>query len=58
MQLHRVATYLNPSFRDFSFVTDKSYRSTQHKSIKEGLIIMAIDIDSVQVINDTSVGYT
>ena len=57
MQLHWVATYLDPSFRDLSFVTDKSYRSTQHKAIKEGLITMAIDIESVQNTSNVSVSY-
>ena len=49
MQLHWVATYLDPSFRDLCFVTDKTYRSTQQKAIKEGLITMTIDIESVSV---------
>ena len=44
MQIHWIATYLDPSFRDLSFVTDKSYRNTQLKSIKEGLLIMADEI--------------
>ncbi len=57
MQLHWVATYLDPSFRDLSFVTDNSYRSTQHKTIKEGLITMAIDIESAQDTNSISVSY-
>ncbi|CAF3564092.1 unnamed protein product [Adineta steineri] len=45
MQIHWIATYLDPSFRELSFVTDKAYRTTQLKSIKEGLIIMATDIE-------------
>ncbi|CAF3826826.1 unnamed protein product [Rotaria sp. Silwood1] len=45
MQIHWVGTYLDPSFRDLSFVTDKSYKTTQLKAIKDGLIIMAEDID-------------
>jgi hypothetical protein len=57
MQLHCVATYLDPSFRNLSFVTDKSYRSTQHKTIKEGLITMAIDVESVEDTNSVSVSY-
>jgi hypothetical protein len=44
MQIHWIATYLDPSFRELSFVTDKSYRTTQLKSIKEGLLLMANDI--------------
>jgi len=57
MQLHWVATYLDPSFRDLCFVTDKSYRTTQLKEIKEGLITMAIDIENQQDINNSPVSY-
>lgn len=46
MQIHWIATYLDPSFRDLTFVSDKTYRTAQLKSIKDGLNIMAIDIDS------------
>ena len=55
MQLHRVATYLDSSFRDLCFVTDKTYRLTQQKAIKEGLIAMAIDVESAQDIDSTTV---
>ena len=44
MQIHWIATFLDPSFRELSFVGDKSYRTTQLKSIKDGLILMANDI--------------
>lgn len=46
MQIHWIATYLDPSFRDLAFVSDKTYRATQLRSIKDGLNIMATDIDS------------
>ena len=46
MQIHWIATFLDPSFRELSFVSDKSYRTTQLKSIKDGLILMANDIGS------------
>ncbi|CAF1449280.1 unnamed protein product [Adineta ricciae] len=46
MQIHWIATFLDPSFRELSFVSDKSYRTTQLKSIKDGLILMANDIEN------------
>ena len=58
MQLHWIATFLDPSFRDLSFVTDKKSQSTQFKAIKEGLILMASDLENQQDIDDSSVSYS
>ena len=35
LQLHWIATYLDPSFKSFSFVGDRSYVEEQKKEIPE-----------------------
>jgi hypothetical protein len=44
MTIHWIATFLDPSFRELSFVNDKSYRLKQIKSIEGGLFALAADI--------------
>jgi hypothetical protein len=44
MQLHWIATFFDPSFRELSFVTDKPYRLIQLKAIENGLYSMADDV--------------
>ncbi|CAF4178595.1 unnamed protein product [Rotaria sordida] len=56
MQIHWIATFLDPSFRDLSFVNDKSYRLKQIKCIENGLYSMADDLklEDVRKDNNTS----
>ncbi|CAF4039817.1 unnamed protein product, partial [Rotaria magnacalcarata] len=44
LQIHWVATYLDPSFKSFFFVSDHSYLATQKKEVRKGLHILASDI--------------
>ena len=44
LQIHWVATYLDPSFRSLFFVSDRSYLETQRKEIRKGLHILASDL--------------
>ncbi|CAF1541719.1 unnamed protein product, partial [Rotaria sordida] len=56
MQIHWIATFLDPSFRDLSFVNDKAYRLKQIKCIENGLYSMADDLklEDVRKDNNTS----
>ena len=51
MQIHWIATFLDPSFRDLSFVHDKRYRLTQNKAIKSGLVSMANELKDEKIKN-------
>ncbi|CAF2526784.1 unnamed protein product [Rotaria sp. Silwood2] len=42
-QLHWIATYLDPTFKDLLFVTDPLFLEEQKKSIEEGSHILAND---------------
>ena len=44
LQIHWVATYLDPSFKSFFFVSDFSYVEIQKKEIRKGLHILAADL--------------
>ena len=42
-QLHWIATYLDPTFKDLLFVPDQAYLTEQKKSIKNGIHVLAND---------------
>lgn len=44
LQLHWVATYLDPSFKSFFFVSDRSYIDQQKKEIRKGLHVLLADL--------------
>ncbi|CAF1218373.1 unnamed protein product [Didymodactylos carnosus] len=44
LPIHWVATYLDPSFKSFSFVSDRSYLETQKKTVRKGLHILMSNI--------------
>ena len=44
MQIHWIAAFLDPSFRDLSFVHNEQYRLTQNKAIKSSLVSMANEL--------------
>ena len=46
LQIHWVATYLDPSFKSFVFVPDPSYLERQKKEVRNGLHILASDVIS------------
>ena len=53
MPIHWLATYLDPSFRELAFVTDRQIRCKQQKMIQEGLLTMSEDIDMDIAMNRT-----
>jgi hypothetical protein len=44
LQIHWVASYLDPSFKSFFFISDRSYLETQKKNVRKGLHILVSDI--------------
>ncbi|CAF1481339.1 unnamed protein product [Rotaria magnacalcarata] len=53
-QLHWIATYLDPTFKDLLFVIDESYLLEQKKSIKDGIYILADDCKEAFLSNNQS----
>ncbi len=60
MEIHWIATFLDPSFRELSFVKDKKYRLKQFKAIEDGLYSMVDDLklEDLQKDIDVSVVFT
>ncbi|CAF1361809.1 unnamed protein product [Rotaria sp. Silwood1] len=46
-QLHWIAAYLDPTFKELLFVTDEKFLSEQKKLIKDGIYILANDFKDV-----------
>ena len=53
-QLHWIATYLDPSFKELLFVSDKLYLAEQKKMIKHGIHILANDFKDANVLTNES----
>ncbi|CAF5050165.1 unnamed protein product [Rotaria magnacalcarata] len=53
-QLHWIATYLDPTFKDLLFVIGESYLLEQKKSIKDGIYILADDCKEAFLSNNQS----
>ena len=43
-ELHWVASYLDPSFKNFSFIDDLEYLETKKKVVRKGIHILATDL--------------
>ena len=43
-ELHRVASYLDPSFKNFSFIDDLEYLEKKKKRVRKGIDILATDL--------------
>ncbi|CAF4150360.1 unnamed protein product [Rotaria sp. Silwood2] len=55
-ELHWAASYLNPSFKSFSFVNDLGYLDRQKKAVRKGVHVLATDLfdQSDEILSSTT----